>query len=1063
VSLRDLSLRGFYSAADDRLGEFYVPALSQAVAYDRMTGYFRSSALVVAAAGLSRFLANGGYMRLIVGADLGEDDVAAIEAGQTLSDVLASRLLAEPLEAYDVVAEHRLKTLGWLVREGRLQIRVGVPLDHLGRPLRRDLQRRYFHSKYGILGDADGNQVVFLGSDNESASGWRDNHETFTVAKSWLPEVWEEQGAWAVATFDAHWHGRPDLGWAIVDLPDALRDDLVARVVDDYEPPPARDPDEQTDEDPEGDRLRLAFVAAAPTLEGGTGVGYATTGVTPWPHQLAIARRAVDSYPRSYLLADEVGLGKTIEAGLILRELLVSGMASTALLLVPASVIRQWQEELAEKFALDVPRYDGQRFFDAIGEETGVPPGGSPWDAFPVVLATSHLARRRARRAQLLSSGPWDVVLVDEAHHAGRRGSKPEDPPNALLRTLQEMQARAKWQVLYLATATPMQMHAHEAWDLLALLGLTGRWGESSKRFTRYYEELREAFPVRQWRLLERMEADYFADSAAEADADLTQYVKDKLGLAGSNLIRKFHQNGLAQDAAREVPPETRLLMDEWLRRHTPMRDRVFRTTRNLLRHYKEVGILSASTTIPNRKVRDRFVKLRQPDEQALYDRVETYISRYYDAYRSGSGAQTPLGFIMTIYRRRLTSSFLAIERSLQRRLDVLVSNAAAANLLDDDDVAALEYTTMLDEPLPDTKRQLAAEVGELREFLAELAKREPNESKMTYLVDELNEAFRDVHDTVIVFTQYTDTMDYLRDQLVPVYGSRVACYSGRGGERYNPDLGEWYPVTKAKVKHLFREGSEVKIMLGTDALSEGLNLQTCGKLINYDMPWNFMRVEQRIGRIDRIGGRPTVDISNYFYAGTVEEQIYSGIGRDYDWFTDVVGPAAPVLGQVERAIEGTAMRAPGTERDAEVAVQVAEIRAAIEAAKARAVTVADAGAPSDGAADAAGAFVPAIDLDGLEQVLTRAAPTADHFAPHPSIGGAYLVRVDAAKYPVTFRRGVLDDAGPDVTLLTYGNPLLDDLLEEAGVAAEHLDAFDATSVRTLADLEQCLQEQAES
>ena len=99
------------------------------------------------------------------------------------------RLLSEPLEARDLVAEHRFKTLGWLLREGRLQIRVGVPLDHLNRPLRRDLQDRYFHSKYGILGDAEGNRVVFLGSDNESAAGWRDNHETFTVAKSWLPEV----------------------------------------------------------------------------------------------------------------------------------------------------------------------------------------------------------------------------------------------------------------------------------------------------------------------------------------------------------------------------------------------------------------------------------------------------------------------------------------------------------------------------------------------------------------------------------------------------------------------------------------------------------------------------------------------------------------------------------------------------------------------------------------------------------------------------------------------------------------------------------------------------------
>jgi hypothetical protein len=299
--------------------------------------------------------------------------------------------------------------------------------------------------------------------------------------------------------------------------------------------------------------------------------------------------------------------------------------------------------------------------------------------------------------------------------------------------------------------------------------------------------------------------------------------------------------------------------------------------------------------------------------------------------------------------------------------------------------------------------------------------------------------------------------MEYLRDQLTPVYGSRVVCYSGRGGERYSTDLGEWYPVTKTEVKHLFREGQEVKILIGTDSLSEGLNLQTCGKLINYDMPWNFMRVEQRIGRIDRIGGRPRVEVSNYFYEGTVEEQIYTGIGRDYDWFTDVVGPAQPVLGQAERAIEGVAMRAPGADRDAEIAHRIIEIRAEIEAAKARAVTLADAGGPSDAAAGDAARIEPAMDLDGLERVLTRAAPTAARFSPHPTIAGAYLLSVHGAKHAVTFRTVVLEEASPDVVLLTYENALFERLLVETGVQHDDWNKY-GYDVRRLDELEAVLE-----
>ena len=139
-------------------------------------------------------------------------------------------------------------------------------------------------------------------------------------------------------------------------------------------------------------------------------------------------------------------------------------------------------------------------------------------------------------------------------------------------------------------------------------------------------------------------------------------------------------------------------------------------------------------------------------------------------------------------------------------------------------------------------------------------------------------------------------------------------------------------------MKRLFREGQEVRILLGTDALSEGLNLETCDRMFNYDMPWNFMRVEQRIGRIDRIGGRLEVKVTNYFYKDTVEERVYTGIAEDAEWFDHVVGPAQPVLGRVEAVIQGLAMKSPGKGRDEALARELAEVRQAIAEAKGRAV-----------------------------------------------------------------------------------------------------------------------------
>jgi hypothetical protein len=1063
VSFQDLEIRSSYTASEDRVNDFFVPVLSQAVSYDRATGYFRSSSLASVARGLARFVGHGGKMRLIAGAELADLDIRALEEGEPLSDVVARRLLADPVEGADIIAERRLETLAWLVKEGRLEIRIGVPTDHLGRPLRRDQTERYFHVKYGVFVDEARNRIAFEGSNNETGAGYVANYEGFSVFPSWNEAVWTWNGQAIANRFEAHWGGTVGPGWAIMGLPEAVAERLVERVKHISTPTPV-DPEETREEaDAESDQIRLEFVAVAPRLGGGTGVGYATAGVEPWPHQLSIARRVVDTFPRSYLLADEVGLGKTIEAGLILRELLVSGKASTALLLVPASVIRQWQEELEEKFSLVIPRLEGGKFFTRrAGIDLEVAgSGGNPWRAFPVLLASSHLARRRDRRAAVVAGGPWDVVLVDEAHHARRSGSKPTDTPNTLLALLQAMKISRSWRALYLASATPMQMNAHEAWDLLELLGLTPRWGQSAETFIRYYTELRESFGTRQWEFLRRMSEDFFSDTQAEPDQVLTRQVKDELGLAKSKPIRDFATTGLPREAVGQVAPETRHWFDEWLRRHTPMRDRVFRTTRSTLRYYKEIGVLDAAATIPVRDVKDRFVPFT-PAEKELYERIEGYISKFYDAYMTGTQAQKPLGFIMTIYRRRLTSSFLAIERSLERRRAVLVGNGSASGLLDPDDVAALEYTGLLDlGDLPEAKLSLAAEVAELDDFLEDLARRPPDESKMVYLHNELDDAFKGIHDTAIVFTQYTDTMEYLREQLVTSYGDRVACWSGRGGERWNSLTRTWELIAKADLKRLFREGRDVKILLGTDSMSEGLNLQTCGLMINYDMPWNFMRVEQRIGRIDRIGGRAEVSIRNYFYKGTVEEQIYTGIAEDFDWFEDIVGPAQPVLGQVEDVIEHIAMRMPGADRDKAVMAEIANIRAQIEQAKARSVTIDDVGRPPN--AEALSDLHPAIDLAGLEQVLTRSEPLAERFRPHPEISGAYLLEAGGSKTAVTFRRAVLEAHPGQVTLLTYGTDELVGLLSDVPVPAGPVFFLGSAAVSTLSGLESLLAAHAPS
>ncbi|HHE73431.1 MAG TPA: hypothetical protein ENL34_14250, partial [Chloroflexi bacterium] len=252
----------------------------------------------------------------------------------------------------------------------------------------------------------------------------------------------------------------------------------------------------------------------------------------------------------------------------------------------------------------------------------------------------------------------------------------------------------------------------------------------------------------------------------------------------------------------------------------------------------------------------------------------------------------------------------------------------------------------------------------------------------------------------------------------------QVACYSGRGGERWDGVV--WVPVTKEEIKNAFREGEEIKILLCTEAASEGINLQTCGVLINYDMPWNPMRVEQRIGRIDRIGQRyERVWIRNYFYADTVEARVYRALARRIDWFQDVVGPLQPILAHVGRTIQTLAM-VPEAERQQALRTELERIQAELDDMQA--------GLDLDewaGQAEGVTPFDTPVTLPELAHALTTAPTLQSCFRPHETIANAFWLRCDGREVAITFDPETFDAYPNTLQLLTFGSPLLTVLLEQ--------------------------------
>ena len=927
--LTDRAWKLKYTPDDGDLVElFYVPVLEDAERYDRLTGYFNAGALALAARGIEGLVRNAGRMRLVVGCTLEPSEIEAIERGEALRDLVEQRLASLPLAPPDPASSEALELLAWMIARGHLEVKVAVPCDLDGRPIPSD---GIFHEKAGIVADRTGDRLAWNGSLNETAAGWRRNWESINVYTSWGPEpgrVDDEE-----ANFARIWANQAKRV-IVLDVPDAARRDLMRFMPDSDTPArlkesgaapvtpapkdavPPKQPLEPLPAETPVDDLRSrvwAFIARAPSLpEGGIRVGEATAAVTPWPHQIKAFERLYGHWPPRLLIADEVGLGKTIQAGLLLRQAWLSGRAKRILVLAPKAVLGQWQIELREKFNLNWPVYDGRQLVrypsPALRGRHRAEAGRHRWHEEPAVIASSHLMRRRERAAVLLEDAePWDLVVLDEAHHARRRaaGAPQEGGPNALLRLMRGLESRT--QGLVLLTATPMQVHPVEVWDLLDLLGLPPEW--SAEAFLRFFEDLEQPSPSSQ--ALDRMSGLFRAveRSYGEVATEDAQRLTALSRFKANKVLRALRDP--ASIPRRQLETEERRAALRIVQAHTPIRRLVSRHTRELLRRYFKAGMLT--TPIAERSVKDRFVDMTS-EERALYDAVEEYIASTYN--QASAAERTAVGFVMTIYRRRLASSFHALRTTLRKHLDAIAVDDQGQMVGSDEDAPDDEA---MDE-IPDTDeiaelelRALAAEEAHDIKHLLATIDRLPPDSKLERLKDVLGELNEAGFAQTMVFSQFTDTMDFLREALRSKAGPRLMCFSGRGGEIPTAD-GGWRRIGRDEAKRRFRDG-EADILLCTDAAAEGLNFQFCGALVNYDMPWNPMRVEQRIGRIDRLGqAHPVIRIVNLHYEGTVETDVYRALRSRIGLFEAVVGRLQPILAQLPRTIADAVVSGAGRE-----------------------------------------------------------------------------------------------------------------------------------------------------
>lgn len=910
--------------ASDLLRGFYVPALLRTETYDRVAGYFRSSGLAAASRGFTALLERpNAKIRLIAGCDLAPHDVQAILDGST--DRLEEHL-GDELDRLDQDPERirrGVKLFAHLMAKNVLEVKVAFRRHRqTGEPITLDDNSDgYVHEKWGLLRDAYDRVLEYSGSMNESATALKSNAENITVVLSWESEKDAEAIQEKAKSFEALWRNEHP-NFLVTTIPDAIRDRLL-RIGASVTVPVEIDGKPAVQEvavaPTAKEWLRFAVICHAPRMIGGEMTGIYTAPITPWPHQELIARRLVETYPYGYLLCDEVGLGKTIETGLAFRALWLSGVARRILICPPASLISQWQREMADKFLMPfgIGRSRGKR-----ARVSYVLPDESEEDRpnlfdRDLLIVSTGLAQRKERCDQLEASQQFDVTLVDEAHFARRQNSRVgiEEEPRfgKLYRALNDA-IEPSAEALWLATATPMQLDAVEAYDLADLIGRLGSFSSEHSLMHLFYTLIGNLMLGRSPTRDEQQTLLTVVKRTQYEDPDLWTRAKDWL-------IDRDPQLSVAFDlwlTAGIWPPnrQDERLLTRLLFAISPLQRVMLRHTRPLLEQYRQHGLLAAN--LATRTVLPIPTDLRfRDDEKVAYDSLSSYCA---DLQREIGQNLPPdqsasLGFFLSLLQQRFSSSATAIFRTLVRRLqrvsqsiealdhqgvrttdqlDADVDASSGDFESDEQEVEQLIRATLRGR----AKSDLEWEQTRLTEILPTyeaLAGRRPTKTQilLTVIGKRRIQSEPGRYRQTVVFTRYGDTLDHLVDTLQGAAPDiRLGTFSGDGGAFWDVEERAWHRLDKNRdrIKQLFLRG-EIDVLLCTDAAAEGLNLQTADLLVNYDLPWNPMKVEQRIGRIDRIGQKyDRIEVLNLATVGSVEQVIYGRLWERLRSAAGVVG-----------------------------------------------------------------------------------------------------------------------------------------------------------------------------
>lgn len=825
-----------FSSRRHRLDRAFLSVrLKKAMSYKRIAGYFRSSIFEL----VGEEIAAIPKVQIVCNSELDAADVAVSK--HVRETALKERWNEAPSEVEALLHRDRYRRLHELLTCGRVEIRI-VPKD-----------RVFIHGKAGVIEAADGSKTCFLGSINETKSAFAQNYEILWEDTSQEGVEWVEQ------EFDALWSDA-------YPLPDAIVEE-IKRVADRVE---------IRFEETKPEELPGAALAESPIYRGGE-------QLQPWQRSFVttfLQHRETYGQARM-LLADQVGLGKTLSlaTSAMISALLEDG---PVLILCPSTLTLQWQVELTDRLGIPSAVWSSTKkvWSDPKGH---IIKTRGPEDIarcpFRIAIASTGLIFHGSDERDYLLERKYGTVVLDEAHKARRRGGlgQKKEESNNLLDFMLHIGPRTK--NLLLGTATPIQTDVHELWDLLRILN-SGADFVLGREFFGRWPDCDRALPIVKGEEIPADDRDaweWLRNPVPPATEDaLFATLRLRIGLPDQTF---FTDRGFGSLGFLEQQALGQALEPGFLREHNPIvRHTVLRRRQTL----EEAGLLERigvdvhpAPEAPNGSYTgvefSGLGLLTNLPFDIAYQAAEAFTAALQKRTRAA-------GFMKTLLLQRICSSFAS-------------GRSTAAKMLRREVLEDEEQVREIKEAL---SALTAEEAGHLRTIVEELSRPEARDPKVGavryFLTEHLTEGRTWLEHGCIVFSQYYDTAYSLGEDLaksLPEEPVGVYAGAGKSGLFRGEDFAS---VEREDIKKAVKK-REVRLLVATDAACEGLNLQTLGTLINVDLPWNPARLEQRLGRIKRLGqARRTVDMLNLVYHDTQDETVYRVLSRRMKDRYDIFG-----------------------------------------------------------------------------------------------------------------------------------------------------------------------------